>query len=46
MFPRGDNSKIIRIYQQIFQILFSTTSLPISIKLGANHPWVMESLLK
>jgi hypothetical protein len=39
-FPRGDNSKIIKIHLQFLKIFFSRTSWLKSIKLGTNYPLV------
>jgi hypothetical protein len=38
-FPRGDNSKRVKIRWKFLKI-FSRTRKPNSIKLGTNYPWV------
>ena len=42
--PRGDNHKRVKIHWKFLKIFFFRTGRPISIKLGINHPWVMEIL--
>jgi hypothetical protein len=39
-YPRGDNSKRVKIHCKISKIFFSRTSRPRSIKRGTNYPWV------
>jgi hypothetical protein len=39
-FPRGDNSKSVKIHWTFLKIFFSRTSQPNSIRLGTNYPWV------
>jgi hypothetical protein len=43
--PRGDNHKRVKIHWKFLKIFFSTTSRPIAIKLGRNHPWVKWILI-
>jgi hypothetical protein len=39
--PRGDDSKRVKYTEHILKSSFpQRTSWPISIRLGANHPWV------
>jgi hypothetical protein len=38
-FPRGDNSKRVKIHWHFLRI-FSRTSKPESIQLGTTYPWV------
>jgi hypothetical protein len=38
--PRGDNSERVKMHWKILKIFFSRTSLPNSIKLGTNYPYV------
>jgi hypothetical protein len=42
MVPGGweGHNRETHIYMFILKKIFSTTSRPISIKLGTNHPWV------
>ena len=41
-FLRGYNYEIAKIYWRIWKIFFSRTTVPISIKLSTNHPWMKE----
>ena len=38
---RGDNHKNVKIGWGHLKIFFSKTTVPISTRLGTNHPWVM-----
>ena len=41
-FPRGDYYDIVKIHWQIWKIIFSKTTEPISTKLGTMHHWEKE----
>ena len=40
--PRGDNSKIVKLYWKYLKIFQFRTTRSISTKLDTKHPWVVE----